>query len=59
MMKSTTSKISYSISDSRWFEAMVEPYNFISVTEAVEPMESCFEKHESGSFSCRFPINLV
>ncbi|VDO10734.1 unnamed protein product [Brugia timori] len=47
MMKSASSKISYSINDSRWSEAVVEPYNFINVTEEIQ-MESYFEKQDCG-----------
>ncbi|EFO25095.1 hypothetical protein LOAG_03392 [Loa loa] len=56
-MKSTTSKISYSISDSRWFDAMVEPY-FVNITETVQPTESYFERQESGLSCtvCKAPI---
>ncbi|VBB27515.1 unnamed protein product [Acanthocheilonema viteae] len=45
-MKCTTSKISYSINDSRWSEAVVESYNFNNVMEAVQPVESFFERQE-------------
>lgn len=49
MMNCITSKIFYSISDSRWSEAVVEPYDFVSVTKAVQPIvESCFERQEFG-----------
>uniref|UniRef100_A0A0R3RFW0 ANK_REP_REGION domain-containing protein n=1 Tax=Elaeophora elaphi TaxID=1147741 RepID=A0A0R3RFW0_9BILA len=48
MTKCSTTKITYSISDQRWSEAAVEPYDFSNITEAIQPMESCFEKQESG-----------
>ncbi|KAK6101044.1 hypothetical protein QQG55_3075 [Brugia pahangi] len=58
MMKSASSKISYSINDSRWSEAVVEPYNFINVTEEIQ-MESYFEKQDCGLSCtiCKAPIH--
>ncbi|MCP9258894.1 Protein vms-1 [Dirofilaria immitis] len=50
-MTSKTSKISYTISDSRWSGTVVEPYNFINVTETIQPVEPYFDKQESG-FIC-------
>lgn len=49
-MNSTSSKIFSSVNHSCWFDATVEPYNFASVTEAVQPIELYLGNEESGGF---------
>ncbi|VDK75229.1 unnamed protein product [Litomosoides sigmodontis] len=47
MTKCPTSEITYSINDPRWFEAIVESYDFSNVSEAAH-QEVCFDKEEFG-----------